>query len=521
MSNPQFAGGSSGTAVAAGGAGGGWAGASNSGSSLGGGSMSRTQSQTRSQTHSRQTSGSSAAMYHQSPYYGSSSSSSAAGAQYSFQSSTSTPLGGSGFLPPLTPKSASKQAQQQASSSHQRDLIAIPPAPAGCPAFLHRILINYDGEYRKQALEVMHSTQRLQLQRNDSSDTDAFSTHSRSASERRPPTPGSSSSSGTSYNYNNMSASTSTLGGGGGGGAQAQRQRKQAQSQPPPPLLMRQSSSFPFLEPLIPPENFAMINSNVYRSSLPLKKHFPFLRTLGLRSVLTLILEEYPSSNTTFLEENGIQFFQFGIPGNKEPFVQIPEDMISNALIAILDVRNHPMLIHCNKGKHRTGCLIGCLRKLQQWSLTTIFDEYRRFSAPKSRSMDQEFIELYAGEEEVWARVEPRWVPEWAGLPWTGNLYSSASSDEDVEEEEGEYLSSSASSSSTTTSDGYHQERRMRDLRDEALADGSTTFGARGARDTTFGNEGADMFMGSDQLRSAARDPSRGRQRHVQYDDTE
>lgn len=37
---------------------------------------------------------------------------------------------------------------------------------------------------------------------------------------------------------------------------------------------------------LIPPENFAMVNSWLYRSSFPKKKHFPFLKTLGLRSVL-------------------------------------------------------------------------------------------------------------------------------------------------------------------------------------------------------------------------------------------
>lgn len=167
-----------------------------------------------------------------------------------------------------------------------------------------------------------------------------------------------------------------------------------------------------FQEDLLPPDNFAMVNSHVYRSSFPKKKHFPFLRTLGLRSVLTLILEEYPETNSTFLDQNGITFFQFGIPGNKEPFVSIPTDKITAALMTILDRRNHPILIHCNKGKHRTGCLIGCLRKLQQWSLTTIFDEYRRFSWPKSRSMDQEFIELY-DESAVWRDVDIRWLPKW------------------------------------------------------------------------------------------------------------
>lgn len=182
-------------------------------------------------------------------------------------------------------------------------------------------------------------------------------------------------------------------------------------------------------EELIPPENFAMVNSWLYRSSFPKKKHFPFLKTLGLRSVLyvicscrTLILEDYPEQNIQFLDENGITFFQYGIPGNKEPFVQstfqadpVPEETVTAALATILDQRNHPILIHCNKGKHRTGCVIGCLRKLQQWSLTTIFDEYRRFSYPKARSMDQEFIELYR-ESAVWTEIEPKFLPDWAVL---------------------------------------------------------------------------------------------------------
>eukprot|EP00126_Sphaerothecum_destruens_P004744 Sdes_comp18362_c0_seq1m8137 len=96
-----------------------------------------------------------------------------------------------------------------------------------------------------------------------------------------------------------------------------------------------------------------------------------------------------------FCQENHITFLQYGVPGNKEPFVDIPEEVICEAVVKILDVRLHPVLIHCNKGKHRTGCLIGCLRKVQHWSHTSVCDEYRRFSHPKSRALDQQFIELF------------------------------------------------------------------------------------------------------------------------------
>jgi tyrosine-protein phosphatase SIW14 len=56
-----------------------------------------------------------------------------------------------------------------------------------------------------------------------------------------------------------------------------------------------------------------------------------------------------------FSNDNGINIKQFGIEGNKEPFVHIPEEVIKKAVVELLDTRNHPVLIHCNKGKHRTG----------------------------------------------------------------------------------------------------------------------------------------------------------------------
>ncbi|KAL1408246.1 tyrosine-protein phosphatase siw14 [Vanrija albida] len=149
-------------------------------------------------------------------------------------------------------------------------------------------------------------------------------------------------------------------------------------------------------EDLVPPENFAAVTPGVYRCGFPKKRNFKFLETLQLKTVLTLVLEDYPEANLKWCQEQDIQFMQFGIPGNKEPFDNIPEDVICSALVAILDRRNHPLLIHCNKGKHRTGCLIGCIRRLQSWSLTSIFDEYRRFSSPKSRAVDQQFIDLFS-----------------------------------------------------------------------------------------------------------------------------
>ncbi|KAF6159163.1 hypothetical protein GIB67_032780 [Kingdonia uniflora] len=146
---------------------------------------------------------------------------------------------------------------------------------------------------------------------------------------------------------------------------------------------------------LVPPLNFAMVDNGVFRSGFPEPSNFTFLKTLGLRSIIYLCPEEYPEKNMEFIKSNGIQLFQFGIDPSKEPFVNIPDEKIREALKVVLDVRNRPLLIHCNRGKHRTGCLVGCLRKLQRWCLSSVFAEYTRFAREKKRESDERFIEKF------------------------------------------------------------------------------------------------------------------------------
>ncbi|TMW91742.1 hypothetical protein EJD97_013953 [Solanum chilense] len=147
---------------------------------------------------------------------------------------------------------------------------------------------------------------------------------------------------------------------------------------------------------LVPPLNFAMVDYGVFRSGFPDTANFAFLQTLDLRSIIYLCPERYPEDNVEFLNANGIRLFQFAIEGSKEPpLVNIPEETIKEALKVVLDEKNRPLLIHCKRGKHRTGSLVGCLRKLQKWCLTSIFDEYQRYAAEKARVSDLRFMESF------------------------------------------------------------------------------------------------------------------------------
>ncbi|KAH9670788.1 Tyrosine-protein phosphatase DSP3 [Citrus sinensis] len=146
---------------------------------------------------------------------------------------------------------------------------------------------------------------------------------------------------------------------------------------------------------LVPPPNFSMVEEGIYRSGFPQSSNFPFLQTLNLRSIIYLCPEPYPEENLKFLAAQNIRLFHFGIEGKTEPPVSIPKDTIMEALKILIDVRNHPVLIHCKRGKHRTGCLVGCLRKLQNWCLSSVFEEYRHFAGLKSRDTDLKFMETF------------------------------------------------------------------------------------------------------------------------------
>lgn len=146
---------------------------------------------------------------------------------------------------------------------------------------------------------------------------------------------------------------------------------------------------------LVPPTNFSAVEDNcIYRSGFPQPSNFPFLKSLNLRSIIYLCPEPYPEQNLGFLRINNIKLFQFGIDGTKEQSA-MSSSAITEALKVIIDVRNHPVLIHCKRGKHRTGCLVGCLRKLQNWCMSAVVEEYKHFAGTKWRETDLKFLEKY------------------------------------------------------------------------------------------------------------------------------
>lgn len=105
----------------------------------------------------------------------------------------------------------------------------------------------------------------------------------------------------------------------------------------PSVLLMSAMDSLgvysPNLDLVIPPPNFAMVSPGVYRSGYPNVVNHSFLKSLQLKTLIYLCPESCDDSNVNFCKQNGIQILQFGIQGNKEPFVDMPEPVCPTNLL--------------------------------------------------------------------------------------------------------------------------------------------------------------------------------------------
>ncbi|CAB5195748.1 unnamed protein product [Rhizophagus irregularis] len=160
----------------------------------------------------------------------------------------------------------------------------------------------------------------------------------------------------------------------------------------------------------IPPLNYGMIEEDLYRSGQPNELNFPFLEKLGLKTVVWLAPEEPNQRFLNFIDDQDIKWQHLGVMSSVNALDPITEEVVLAALEIILNPRNHPMIVMCNLGRHRTGTIVGCLRKLQKWNLTSIFEEYRRYAGPKVRVLNEQFIELFDTDLVRVPVNRPKWL---------------------------------------------------------------------------------------------------------------
>lgn len=161
-----------------------------------------------------------------------------------------------------------------------------------------------------------------------------------------------------------------------------------------------------------PPLNFGVVEEDFYRSAMPSAQCMPFMERLSIKTILFLSHEEVPRTLINFCEEKGVEIIRPALLDSKslKCYPPVSEDEILFALKVVLDLSKHPLHMISDLGRHRNGIVVGCVRKLQQWNLTSILEEYRRYAADKVSSLHEQFIELFDTSLVPIPETRPNWL---------------------------------------------------------------------------------------------------------------
>lgn len=134
-------------------------------------------------------------------------------------------------------------------------------------------------------------------------------------------------------------------------------------------------------------------SGEIYRSSYPATQTLPFIKSLGLKTMICLTPSDIKQGLRDFARENGISLLELDVGCNREPFQLMNDKVVSEVVSIMLDSSKHPLLIFCTNGKVRTGCVVGCYRRLQGWALVSIIHEFEQHSDKEGGIVDLIFLE--------------------------------------------------------------------------------------------------------------------------------
>jgi tyrosine-protein phosphatase SIW14 len=184
-----------------------------------------------------------------------------------------------------------------------------------------------------------------------------------------------------------------------------------------PPTALAHRPPTARLSTVIPPEKFGVVEPRVYRSAFPGPDSFTHLKLLGLHTVVNLSQEAVTRPVLAFFAEAAVEVVDVGLAVWTHPScTPTSPELINEAMRYVLDPARHPLLIMSSSGTHQVGALVGCLRRLQRWNLASVFEEYRAYSAPNSRTLCEQFIELWDPDLLTLPRALPGWFVAGAAL---------------------------------------------------------------------------------------------------------
>ncbi|ETO11197.1 hypothetical protein RFI_26183 [Reticulomyxa filosa] len=182
---------------------------------------------------------------------------------------------------------------------------------------------------------------------------------------------------------------------------------------------------------------FGTVEAGIYRASSNqiTPDHHKFIDSLNLKSILFLSQEVPNVSLRQYLQKRNYSLYKdkgdnqqeeneplaklYFAPGymywqdSHTWNVNTDKLIIEKCLLFILNKLHLPVLILNNHGKFEISTLIGCLRRLQNWNLTSIFKEYHIFVGGHRR-VNLQLIETFDHDKRFYGQIGllPSWFKD-------------------------------------------------------------------------------------------------------------
>lgn len=157
-----------------------------------------------------------------------------------------------------------------------------------------------------------------------------------------------------------------------------------------------------------PPENFAIVEQQLYRCKDIETASFPFCQTLQLTTLLSLNPDKPSRALLAFAETEGIEVVHLGLQPwrPEEHWRPLSTALVTDAMAYILTAASYPILVIDGN-----GAFMGILRKLQHWNFASVINEYRQCAGPdRATYINEQFMEAF---DESLIDVDEQQAPEW------------------------------------------------------------------------------------------------------------
>ena len=122
---------------------------------------------------------------------------------------------------------------------------------------------------------------------------------------------------------------------------------------------------------LYPPLLFGVIDTGIYRSAIPTSLNIPFLKSIGINTIISLNVDETVNRSNDHVNKNYVGSFNDEYYNNINLInikcsSPVAEESVVDALRIIIDLSHRPVLIVCQTGRNING-LNYCIYCLQNY----------------------------------------------------------------------------------------------------------------------------------------------------------